>query len=476
MSEVSRRDLLNTAAAAAAGLSLPMASCAGRTASDPRELAQIQGARRMLLKNAVILTLDPAIGDLGQGDVLIENGKIAQIAPRIDAPPESTAIVDMTNRIIIPGFIDTHVHSYQGLLRSLLPSGRVDPEYNRDIQNNLTLHYRPEDVYAGVLITALSLIENGTTTIVDISQIAHSPEHSDANIQALKDSGIRAVFAYSRGEGPAARYPGDLIRLRNSYFNSSDQLLTLAMATSVDPNSFQFARANGVRSVLHIRVNSEPLLALGRAGLLRPGDEFIHCTHLTPQAWALIRDSGGRTSHCPPLEMAMGHGYPAIQDALDHGLRPSLSSDHSATVAQDMFGIMRAGFDLQRLAVLQRAMRKEENLPPLLTPREVLGFATIEGARCAALDAKTGSLSPGKDADLVVLRADRLDVWPRNNAYGTVVNLMNPGHVEAVFIAGKVRKWQGSLVGVDITRVIAMVEQSRNEVLRRGNFTPNLLG
>ena len=172
----------------------------------------------------------------------------------------------------------------------------------------------------------------------------------------------------------------------------------------------------------------------------------------------------------------MGHGYPAIQDCLNHGLRPSLSSDHSATVAQDMFGIMRAAFDLQRLAVLQRAMRKEENLPPLLNPREVLAFATMEGARCAALDASTGSLSPGKDADLVVLRADRLDVWPRNNAYGTVVNLMNPRHIEAVFIAGKVRKWQGSLVGVDTNRLTAVVEQSRNEVLRRGNFSQNFLG
>ena len=176
-----------------------------------------------------------AIPDLAQGDLLIDNGKIAQIAARIDASPDSTAIVDLTNRIIIPGFIDTHVHSYQGLLRSLLPGGRVDPEYNRDIQNNLTLHYRPEDVYAGVLITALSQIDNGTTTIVDISQIAHSPEHSDANIQALKDAGIRAVFAYSRGEGPSCAVSRRSIRLRNTYFNSPDQLLTLAMATSVDP-------------------------------------------------------------------------------------------------------------------------------------------------------------------------------------------------------------------------------------------------
>ena len=172
----------------------------------------------------------------------------------------------------------------------------------------------------------------------------------------------------------------------------------------------------------------------------------------------------------------MGHGYPAIQDALDHGLQPSLSSDHSATVAQDMFGIMRAAFDLQRLAVLQRAMRKEPNVPPLLTPRQVLEFATIEGARCAALDRKVGTLSPGKDADIVVLRADSLDVWPANNLFGTVANLMNPGHVESVFIAGKVRKWRGALVGVDSAQVMQRAGQSRTEVLRRGGLMPDLLG
>ncbi|MDE2475560.1 MAG: amidohydrolase family protein [Alphaproteobacteria bacterium] len=473
MTQVSRRTVLNSAGFAAAGLALPADSLAATAEGD--ETARLLGQSRILLKRAIVLTLDPAVGDFASGDVLIENGRIARIAPNIDASPDSAFIAELPNRIIIPGFVDTHSHSYQGLLRSLLPSGVVDPDYNRDIQNNLTLHYRPEDVYAGVLITALAMIDNGTTTIVDISQIAHTPEHSDANIRALQDAGIRAVFAYSRG-APGSRYPDDLIRLRTTWFNSTDQLLTVAMATSVDPKTFEFARRIGVRSVLHIRVDSGPLLALGRAGLLRPGDEFIHCTHLTPEAWALIRDTGGRTSHSPPLEMAMGHGYPAIQDCLDHGLRPSLSSDHSATVAQDMFGIMRTAFDLQRLAILQRAMRKEQNLPPLLKPRDVLSFATIEGARCAALDSKIGTLTPGKEADLVVLRADRFDTWPRNNAYSTVASLMNPGHVEAVFIAGKAKKWRGSLVGVDAARVLGMVEQSRNEVLRRGNFTVPLLG
>jgi len=174
--------------------------------------------------------------------------------------------------------------------------------------------------------------------------------------------------------------------------------------------------------------------------------------------------------------MAMGHGYPAIQEALDHGLRPSLSSDHSATVAQDMFGIMRAAFNLQRLSVLQRARVGEKNLPPLLNPREVLEFATIEGARCAALDRKVGTLTPGKDADILMLRYDRLDVWPLNNAHSAVVNLMNPSHIDAVLIAGKVRKWRGALVGIDTDRAMREAAAARERVMRRAGFKVELVG
>jgi 5-methylthioadenosine/S-adenosylhomocysteine deaminase len=174
--------------------------------------------------------------------------------------------------------------------------------------------------------------------------------------------------------------------------------------------------------------------------------------------------------------MAMGHGLPPIQDALDHGIRPSLSSDVDATMAQDPFTIMRAAFTLQRLMLLQRARRGEQNLPPLVTCRDVLEFATIEGARCANLESKVGTLTPGKDADIVLLAADRLNVWPLNNAPGAVVNNMNPGHVDTVFIAGKPRKWRGSLVGVDVPRVLQLVQEARDAVVRRSGFRMNLLG
>ena len=480
----SRRALLTASAGFVAGTAatqmLAGAALAQRAGAADTDglLTRLQGARRILLKGGVVLTLDPALGDFVHADVLIEDGKIRDIRPNIAISDDTAAVVDAANRIVLPGFIDTHHHFYQGLLRNILTNGLLNPDYSRDIGNTLTPAYRPADAYAGVLVTALGMIDMGTTTAVDTSQVSHTPEHSDACIRALQESGIRAVYAYWRGSGPDARYPQDILRLQRSYFNSRDQLLTLAMGASLDARIFAYAREIGVRTVSHgVSNNTErTLLELGRAGLLRPGDEYIHCTHLSDAAWQLLKDTGGRISIAAPIEMAMGHGMPPIQDALDHGIRPSLSSDVDATMAQDPFTIMRAAFTLQRLMLLQRARRGEQNLPPLLTCREVLEFATIEGARCADLDSKVGTLTPGKEADIVMLAADRLNAWPLNNAPGAVVNVMNPGNVDTVFIAGKVRKWRGSLVGVDVPRVLRLVQEARDAVVRRAGFRTNLLG
>jgi len=474
----SRRTLLKSGAAAVAGATVTSMLPATSVAQGAGPLARIQGERRILLKGGVVLTLDRQIGDFARADVLIEDGKIREVRPDIAIADDAAAVIDATNRIVLPGFIDTHHHFYQGLLRNILTNGLLNPDYSRDIGNTLTPAYAPVDVHAGVLITALGMIDMGTTTAVDTSQVSHTPEHSDACIRALKESGIRAVYAYWRGSGPDVQYPQDIVRLRQTYFSSQDQLLTLAMGASLDAKIFAYAREVGVRTVSHgVNSNTErTLIELGRAGLLRPGDEYIHCTHLSDAAWRLLKDTGAQISIAAPIEMAMGHGMPPIQDALDHGIRPSLSSDVDATMAQDPFTLMRSAFTLQRLLLLQRARNGEQNLAPLLTCRDVLEFATIEGARCAGLEHKVGTLTPGKDADIVMLAADRLNVWPLNNAPGAVVNVMNPGHVDTVFIAGKVKKWRGNLVGVDVPRVLRQAAEARDAVLRRAGFPMNLLG
>ncbi len=470
-----RAVLTSSAAFATASAMAPLAPTAVRAQADA-ELVRLQKARRIVLKGGIVLSLDPKVGDFVSGDVLIEDGKIREVRPNIDVSADAAVIVDASNRILIPGFVDTHSHSYQGLLRSSLPNGLVDPDYNRDVQNKWTPAYTPDDVYAGVLITALGFIDMGTTAIIDLSQISHTPEHSDACIKALQDAGIRAVYGYSRGAGAAMQWPQDIARLQKTYFSAKDQLLTLALGASLDAKVLAAAREAGVPAVMHYRVNPAPGLALAKAGVLREGDLFIHCTHLNDEAWRMIKDTGGRISMSPPLEMAMAHGMPSVQDALDRGIRPSLSSDHGTTVGQDCFSMMRTTFNLQRLRVLQRRRDGEKDTPPLLTCRDVLDFATLQGARCANIDSKVGTLTPGKEADILVLRADRIDIWPLNNAPSVVANFMNPGHVESVFIGGKPKKWRGNLVGVDVPRVLRRAQEARDALMKRTNHPMDLLG
>jgi cytosine/adenosine deaminase-related metal-dependent hydrolase len=475
--EATRRSVLTAGAALAAGaasslLSTPVHAQPG---GDP-ELDRLQKGRRVLFKGGVVLTLDRNLGDFAAADVLIEDGKIRDIQPTIAA--SDAAVVDATNRILIPGFVDTHSHSYQGAVRGFMPDGLLNPDYNRDVQAALTPVYTADDAYAGVLLSALGFIEMGTTAIVDISQCSHTPEHSDAMIRAFQEAGLRAVYSYHRGAGPKHQYPQDIKRLQKTHFSSKDQLLTLALTANLNANVYTLAREVGVQIVQHLvgadlnkQVND-----LAQAGLMRPGDEFIHCFGINDATWKLLKDSGMHVSLCAPIDMTMGHGTPTIQAALDHGFRPSLSSDHGVSNTQDMFSLMRATYLFQRLRAHERRRAGDKNAPAFLTCRDMLEFGTIAGARCAQLDGKVGTLTPGKEADIVMLRADRLDVWPLTNAYGSAVNFMNPGHVDAVFIAGKVKKWRGNLVGVDQARVMRLARETRDRVMERAKLKVNVLG
>lgn len=465
-------------AGTAAAQVLPGAVQAQRPGADDAELRRLEQARRILLKGGLVLTLDPQLGDFQQADVLIEAGKIREIRPNL-AAGEATAVVDAANRIVLPGFIDTHHHSYQGILRNILPNG-ILADYFRDIIGVLTPAYEPNDAYAGTLVTALGALEQGITTIVDTSQVSHTPEHTAACIRGFQEAGLRVVFAYSRGAGPAAQHPHDLRRLKEQFFASDDQLLTLALQAGMTNTQYwSLAREVGVPIVEHVVEGATPasalILELAAARQLGPDVEFIHCTGLTDDAWRAIAEYGVRVSLAVPIEMAMRHGMPPIQKALDRRIRPSLSSDVDVTMTQDPFTQMRAAFTLQRVLINERALRGEDDLPPLLTARDVLEFATIEGARCAHLDHKIGSLTPGKEADIVLLRTDRLNIWPLNNAVGAVVTLMDTGNVDTVFVAGRVKKWRGRLVGVDPARVRRLVQEARDAVVRRSGFALNVL-
>src|SRR5882762_5052545 len=213
---VDRRAFVKSAAATLAG-----AVTGGSAFAQP-------GSGRILLKGGVVLSFDRSVGDFDKADVLIEGTKIAAVRPEIAA---DATVIDASHMIVLPGFIDTHHHFYQSALRNVLANGLL-VDYFRDISGAATNHYRVEDAYIGNLIGAVRSIDAGITTITDLSQVSNTPEHSDALVKGLKESGIWAIYAYSRGSGPGAKWPDDVERLKKQHFSSADQLVTLALGTA----------------------------------------------------------------------------------------------------------------------------------------------------------------------------------------------------------------------------------------------------
>lgn len=470
---LSRREFLaaaGLAAGALGGAGLPGCAATGEARGAP---PAGQPGQRVLIKDGVVLTMDPKLGDFERADVLIEGSRIAAVGPGLQA--SGATQIDGSGMIVMPGFIDSHRHIWQGPLRNIFPNGTLG-QYFKSIGTTARAAYRPEDVYAGDLVSAWSAMNAGVTTLLDWSHISNTPGHSDAAIRALKESGIRAVYAYGLGaKGPGYAFPQDIRRIRKEHFSSGDQLVTLALATAFDPNHWRLAREVGVPITLHANGTND-LLPLAAAKLMGPDVTYIHCCRLSEQEWKLIADSGGTISIAAPVEMQMGHGIPPIQQTLDRKLPVSLSNDVETSVGSDLFTQMRTVFVLQRMQLLARERAGEKSLPSLMTVKQCVEIATIGGAKVNQLERRTGSLTPGKQADIVLLAANRVNVMPLNNAYAAVVQAMDTSNVDTVFVAGAIRKWKGQLVGVDLEKLQATVERSRDHLVAAAKWPRTVLG
>lgn len=432
---------------------------------------------RTLIQGGTVLSLDAAVGDFTAGDVLIEGDTILAVGPGLTNGEVER--IDASGLIVMPGFVDSHRHIWEGLLRNI---GTDVPLEGRSSYISFVLHklapaFRPEDAYIGDLISALGAIDAGVTTLLDWSHIQGSPAHTDAVIQALKDSGLRAVFAYGFpwwGKWEE-RQPSWFVRAATEHFSTKDQMLTLSLAApgpeftdfEVSRDHWKLAREADARITTHVGVGSygqdAKVQEMGEAGLLGPDTTYIHCTTLNDTEIGMIVDTGGTVSLASPVEMMMGHGMPPIQKFLDRGLRPSLSVDVETNVPADMFNQMRSVLGLQRR--LAAAEGKEP-----LSPADVLACATIEGARANGLDAKVGSLTPGKKADVILLRTDRMNVTPLNDPATAVVAGMDTGNVDTVVIGGRVMKRHGELLHVDWPAVRRMAAESRDFVVAKSGF------
>ena len=480
-SALSRRQFLCTSAATAVAATTVTSAIVGT--ANAQQPAAIAPGRAILIKGGCVLTLDRAVGDFEQADVLIENGKISAVRPNISAP--NAEVIDASNTIVMPGFIDTHRHMWQGFLRNVLPDGSLE-DYRNVVQRTFGAKMTPDDVYAADLLSALGAIDTGVTCVLDWSHIQNSPEHTDACIKGLTESGVRAVFAYGAGQNESgrvmeiatAKYPGDIGRLRKQYFSSGDQLVTLYLAAlggtpEATFSQFKAARDVGARITIHVGVGEFGRNALlekvNALGGLKDDTTYIHCCTLNDTEWKLIKDTGGTVSIAGYVETLMGHGNPPVQKAIDIGIRPSLSVDVETSVPNDFFQQMRTVFSLQKNEVWAKRLAGDKNPPKFLTVREVLEFATVEGAKANGLERKVGTLTPGKEADIILLRTDRLNVMPMNNAVGAVVTSMGPQNVDTVLIAGKVMKRNGQLVGVDMARIAKLGREAQERNYKSAN-------
>ena len=536
-SQLGRRDFLkaSTTAAAAAGMSLFNAPARAHDddRDDPPQDSGRRG-RRYVIRGGSVMTMDPSMPNRGEwpkADVLVEGKRIVAVGPNLHAG--GAAEIDARGKIVMPGFIDTHHHQFETALRSFLADGVLindtsgsrasDRTYFEFILLTFAPVYRPEDVYISELFGGLAQLDDGVTTVHDVSQIHHSPQHSDAAIQALFDTGRRAAFGFFEsagaaviGSNPGNQYPQDAPRIKKQWFSSSDQLVHMIMGGEVylgnqsTDDSWRIGRELGLQVAAHILspFGIRPIfdqLAAGTGGnghTAIGGDNlFIHMTGMSDAAWQKVKDVGAQVSLAVPIEMNMRHGMPPIVRMQMMGLEPSLSTDVEVTLTADFFTQMRSAMNLQRVVVNQMTLDKpngNQNLPDPrnwelpqtavpsndipgfpywpkppagvpapLAARDVLRFATINGAKGLRLDQKTGSLTPGKEADIIILDAEAINVAPVNNVPGAVVSLMERTNVETVIVAGKVRKWQGRLLDVDLRRLRQRLEDSRDFIFAK---------
>jgi 5-methylthioadenosine/S-adenosylhomocysteine deaminase len=441
--------------------------------------------KRILLRGAQVITMAPGEPDLPQADILIEGDRIAAVAPMIDA--EDAEPVDAAGRIIIPGLVNAHMHTWQTALRGVSADWTL-LEYFRWMHAGLATHFTPDDVRIGTLAGALNQIACGTTTLGDWCHNNPTPAHTDAAIDGLREAGIRAVFLHGSpkpdprpGEPHFSEIPhprAEIERLLRGPFASRDGLLTLGMAilgphystTEVALADFRLARELGLIASMH-QGGGPPKSpdgwdAVERAGLIGPGINITHGNDLPDDRLQRFVDAGVTFTSTPENEMGQGHGHPITGRLLALGTAPSLGVDVESVVSGEMLTVARIAMAHQRALDHARIRRDTGAIAqaPSISSREALSWITQRGAQALGLADRVGCIRPGMQADLVLIDTRALNLWPPHDPVATVLQA-SLANIEAVMIAGVWRKRDGRLLYPDVDRVLAELQVSGRRIL-----------
>ncbi|GAF44555.1 amidohydrolase family protein [Rhodococcus wratislaviensis] len=442
--------------------------------------------RRTLLRGATVVSVDPAIGNFDRADILISDDLIAEIDLRIDVGPD-VEVVDVDGMIALPGFVDTHRHTWQSVMRH--GYAELDPlRYFDEMLRGIGAAYEPEDVRVGNLLGAVSALSGGTTTLFDWSHIQNSAEHSDAAVTGLREAGIRAVFGHGWPllddgrwtENSTLTHPADIERLQKEHFSEPGGLVALAMAARgpemAAPGVWQadlaLARDLGIRTSVHAGAyaHNEPVHAVaqyGEAGLLADDLTFVHCCRSSDAELEMIAETGATVSIGVHCELnSQGIGDIPLDRMLAAGVRPSLSGDTETKCSGDMFTQMRMLFGYHRSWMGGGHSSVAADQAQLLL-HDVLAFATIEGARAIGQGDRIGSLTPGKQADIILVRATDLNVAPVLDPVASAVLAAHEGNVDSVLVGGRFVKRAGAMIGCDPSTLVNSASASQRRILGR---------
>ena len=438
--------------------------------------------RATLIRGATVITMDRQ-GDLPRGDVLVRGEQIVEIAPQIHA--EGAEVVDASGHIVIPGLINAHMHTWQTALRGLASNWTL-LEYFAKMHAGLATVFAPEDLHIATLVGAINQINCGTTTLVDWCHNNPTPAHNDAAIDGLLASGIRAAFFHGTpkpdpkpGEKPFWEVPhprAEVERLLKAHQGRA--LLSIHAAvlgphySTLDVALHDFAMARELGLIASLHQGGGPArtpdgwLRLQEQGLLGPQINIVHGHALDDEQLQRFCDLGMSFSAAAENEMTQGHGHPLTGRLRQFGRSPSLGADLESVLGGDMLSQARIALGVQRSLDNVAHRQAHGSIPPTstLTTREALGWVTVEGARMLGQLDRIGTLAPGKQADLVLIRASDLNMQPVHDAVNSVVFQTTLANIDSVMIAGQWKKRDGRLVGVQLAPLLDRLQASGRKI------------
>ncbi len=449
---------------------------------------------RILIRGGSIISMDPKVPDLARGDLLVENDRIAAVAPAIQAP-EGAEIIEAEGRIVMPGLVNAHLHTWQSALRGIAGDWTV-ARYMQAMHRGLATHFRPADIRIANLMGALNQLNCGATTLVDWCHCNPTPDHTDAAVEGLAESGIRAVFLHGSpkpdpkpGQRHFSEIPmprAEIERLRKGRFASHDGLLTLGLAilgpyySIYDVTRHDVALGRDLDLVASMHVGGGTPMSPGgferliEEGLVGAKFNVVHGNDIAPDLIRAIVGQGGQFTVTAEVELQMGYGDPLTGVLQALGSPMSIGTDVEPAARGDMFTAMRVTLQHERnratIETLKATGSRPLEIP--LTCRQALEWATINGARAAGLDHRTGSLTPGKQADILLLRADDIGMWPVYDPVASVVMQGGVAQVETVLVAGRVMKRDGALLYPQLAQRKAELRDSGQRILTDFGLLP----